>query len=102
MKACWTNYFEWLYRADLPAVELDLRGVTIPLVDPPINCEPPSFLETQAAENHLKGGKASGIYGIHADLLKSHRNAALVSMHAVLCSVWNWTDSHLTGLHHPT
>ena len=48
VKARWVGYFEWLYQADPPAVALDVRGVTIPIVDPPINCDPPSFVETQA------------------------------------------------------
>ena len=77
------------YQADPPAVELDVSGVTIPIVDPPINCDPPSFVETQAAVNRLKGGKAPGICGIHAELLKAGGNAALMSLHAVLCPAWN-------------
>ena len=85
VKARWAGYFEWLHQADPPAVELDVRGVTIPIVDPPINCGPPSFVETQAA---VKWGKAPGICGIHAELLKAGGNAGLVSLHAVLCSAW--------------
>ena len=56
VKACWAGYFERLYQADPPAVELDVRSVTIPIADPPINCGPPSFVETQAALNVLKWG----------------------------------------------
>ena len=33
VKARWDGYFEQLYQADLPAVELDVRGVTIPIAD---------------------------------------------------------------------
>ena len=84
MTARWAGYFEWLYQADPPAVKLDVRGVTIPTADPPINCGPPLFVETQAAVNRLKWGKAPGICGIHAG-----ENAVLVSLHAVLCSAWN-------------
>ena len=47
VKARWAGYFEWLHQADLPAVELDVSGVTIPIADPPINCDPPLFVETQ-------------------------------------------------------
>ena len=54
VKARWTSYFERLYQADPPAVELDVRGVTVPIADPLINCDPPSFVETQAAVNRLK------------------------------------------------
>ena len=89
VKAHWAGYFEWLYQAEPPAVELDGRDITILIGDPPINCRPPSFVETQAVVNQLKGGKAPGIYGNHDELLKADINAALMSLHAVLCSVWN-------------
>ena len=56
VKARWAGYFEQLYQADPPAVELDVRGVTIRIADPPINCDPPSFAETHAAVNRLKWG----------------------------------------------
>ena len=88
VKACWSSYFERLYQADPPAVELDVRGVTIPIADPPINCGPPSLVETQAAVHWLKWGKSQGICGIHAELHKAGGNAALMSLHAVLCSSW--------------
>ena len=51
VKAHKADYFERLYKADPPAVKLDVRGVTIPIADPPINCDSPSFVETQAAVN---------------------------------------------------
>ena len=41
VKARWAGYFERLYQADPPAVELDVRCVTIPIADPPINCGSP-------------------------------------------------------------
>ena len=37
VKARWAGYFEQLQQADPPAVGLDVRGVTIPIADPPIN-----------------------------------------------------------------
>ena len=88
MKARWAGYFEQLYQADPPADELDVRGVTIPITDPPINCDPPLFVETLAAVTLLKWGKAPGICGIHAELLKAGGNAALMLLHALLCSAW--------------
>ena len=39
--------------------------------------------------NRLKWGKAPGICGIHAELLKVGGNAVLTSLHVVLCSAWN-------------
>ena len=89
MKSHWAGYFERLYQANPPAVELDVRSATVRIADPPINCDPPSFVETQAAVNWVKWGIASGICGIHAELLKAGGNAVLVSLHAVLCSSWN-------------
>ena len=37
VKALWAGYFELLYQAVPPAVELDVRGVTITVADPPSN-----------------------------------------------------------------
>ena len=42
VKACWAGYFEQLYQIDPPVVELDFRGVTILIANPPINCGPPT------------------------------------------------------------
>ena len=50
VKAHWAGCFERLYQADPPAVELDVRGVTITVADTPINCGPPSFVETGCVE----------------------------------------------------
>ena len=33
LKARWGSYFERLYQDDPPAVELDIRGVSIPIAD---------------------------------------------------------------------
>ena len=47
VKARLSDYFERLYEADPPAVELGVRGVTIPIAIPPINCDPPLFVKTK-------------------------------------------------------
>ena len=78
MKAFWAAYFEQLYQADPPAGELDIRGVNILIVVPPINCEPSSFEETQAAVNQLKGGEAPRNCDIYAELRKVGGNAVLM------------------------
>ena len=54
VKAHWAGYFEQLYQADPPAVELDVRGVTIAIADPPNNGDPHSFVETQPVVNSFK------------------------------------------------
>ena len=46
----------WAGCTDSPAVKLDVRVITIPIADPPINCSPPLFVETQTAVNRLKWG----------------------------------------------
>ena len=97
VKARWAGYFERLYQNDPPAVELDIRGVTIPVADPPINCGPPSFVETQTAVKRLKRGKAPGNCGIHGELLKAGGNAVLVSLHAVLALPGTQASTQLTG-----
>ena len=86
VKVRWSRHFEWLSQDDSPAVELDVMGVAISIVDPPINCESPSFVETQTAVNLLKWGEVPGICGIHAELLKAGGNAVLMLLHAVLRS----------------
>ncbi len=50
MKAHWASYFERMYQGNPPAVDLDVRGVTIPIADPPIDCGPPLFVETGCVE----------------------------------------------------
>ena len=89
MKARWAGYFERLHQADPPAVKLIVRGITIPISDPPFNCDPPSFVETQAAVIRLKWSKAPRISGIVAELLKAGGNSVLMSLHVFLCSAWN-------------
>ena len=86
VKARRESYFEWLYLNDLSAVELDVRSVPLPISEPPINFEPPLFVETLATVDQLRGTKAPGISGIHVKLLKAGGNAVLTSLHAVLCS----------------
>ena len=93
VKARWAGYFERLYQADPPAV----KGVTVPVADPPINCGPPSFLETQAAVNRLKWGEAPGICGIHAELLKAGGNTILVSLLEFCALFGAQASSQLTG-----
>ncbi len=99
VKARWAGYFEWLYQADPPAVELEVRGITIPLADPPINCDPPPLVETHAAVNRWTLGKAPGICGMHAELLKAGGNAVLMLLHYMqFCALpGTQASSQLTG-----
>ena len=87
MNVCWAVSFERLYQADPPAVKLDVKGVTIPMSDPQINHDPPSFVETQAVMNQVKGRKALEICSIYAEVLKAGENAVLrvITCSSVLC-----------------
>jgi len=56
VKSRWAGYFERLHQADHRAVEVDARGVNIPIADPSINCEsPPLFVETGCGEPVERG-----------------------------------------------
>ena len=87
MKARWASYFERPYQADPPTVELDVQGVSIPVADPPINSGPPSLVETQAAVNRLKWGKAPGICGIHVQQT-TYPRVIMVYFDLILLTVW--------------
>ena len=97
VKARWAGYFERLYQADPPAVQLEVRGVTNPIADPPINCEPLSFVETQAGVNRLKGSK---LMGFVASMLNFSRLVEMLfSCHCMqFCALFGTqASSQLTG-----
>ena len=89
IKTRWAEYFEQLYKVDPPAVRLNTVNVVAPVPNPPLSCDPPSLAEVGAAVKQLKGGRAPGCCGIHAELLKAGGDAVLESLHAVLRSSWN-------------
>ena len=68
---------------------MDVRGVTIPIADPPINCGPPSFVETQAAVSRLKWVKLQGSMASMLNFSRLVEKLYSVSLHAVLCPVWS-------------
>ena len=55
VKASLAGYFERLHHAVPPAADLDVKGVTIPVADPPVSCEPLSFVETGCGEPVVAG-----------------------------------------------
>ena len=84
----WAEYFEQLYQVDPPTVNLDAGSVEIPLPDPPISEDPPSLTEVRGAISKLKSGKAAGICGIPAELLKAGGEPMARGLHAVLAAIW--------------
>jgi len=92
VKDGWAGYFERLYQADPPAVEVYVRGVTIPILTLQ-STEPPSFVGTQAVVNRLKWGKAPGLCGIKAEL----QGWWTCCTHVIACS----SELCLEHRHHP-
>ena len=65
------EYFEELYNVPPPAERLAggvQRAVVAPV--PPIREDPPSCQEVERVASELKGGRAAGVCGIPAELLK--------------------------------
>ena len=97
VKARWAGYFEWLCQADPPTVELDVRGVTIPIAHLQSTVVHLRLWKHRAVVNRLKWGKAPGICGIHAELLKAWGNAVLVSLLQFCALLGTQASSQLTG-----
>ena len=84
----WTEYFEQLYQVDPPTVNLDAGNVETPLLDPPISEDPPSLTSVREVISKLKSGKAAGVCGIPAELLKAGGEPMARGLHAVLSAIW--------------
>ena len=85
----WAEYFEELYRAEPPRCELSTDGTRNLAASTPISTEVPTLEEVQKALGQLKDGRAPGICGVHAEMLKAGGDAALVWLRALICSVWS-------------
>ncbi|XP_069976237.1 uncharacterized protein, partial [Penaeus vannamei] len=83
----WAEYFEQLYQVDPPIVNLDVISVEILLLDPPISEDPPSLTEVMGAISKLRSGKAAGICGIPAELLKAGGEPMARGLHTVLAAI---------------
>ena len=88
----WAGYFEQLYKAEPPVRQLATLDSPVLEANPPINCDPPSLGETQAVVARMKGGKAAGVCGIQAELLKAGGQPILLPLHAVISAAWRTGD----------
>ena len=77
-----------MYQVDPPTVNLDAGSAEIPLPDPPICDDSSSLTEVRRAISKLKSGKAAGIWGIPAELLKAGGEPMARELHAVLAAIW--------------
>ena len=100
----WAEYLEQLYQVDPPTVNLDAGSAEIPLPDPPFSEDAPLPLtEVRGVISKLKSGKAAGICGIPAELLKAGGEPMARPLHAVLAAIW-WSGTvprPIEGCGHP-
>ena len=68
--ARWANYFEQLFKVNLPSGQLQTTGLQVVDADPPINEAAPSIDEVKKAVAKLQGGKVADICNISSKLLK--------------------------------
>ena len=85
----WAEHFEELHGADPPSRMLPAEDA-VPLVpDPPVSTAEPTLAEIRKALGQLKDGKAPGVCGVYAEMLKVGGEATLRWLHTLTCSVWN-------------
>ena len=89
MRGRWAEYFEGLYRAEPPGRELSAEGVTAVVADPPISCDPPTLEETRRALDQLRDGRAPGVCGIRAEMLRAGGFVVILWLHTLFCSIWS-------------
>ena len=92
VKARWAEYFEELFRVDPPSRELPAHDVTPLSADPPISCDPPTLEEVRKGLGQLRDGKAPGVCGVYAEMLKAGGETALLWLHTLICSIWSSGD----------
>ena len=66
----WAEYFEQLFKVNLPRGRFQSTESQVMDADPPINQAAPSIDEVKEAVARLRGGKAAAICNISAELLK--------------------------------
>ena len=82
---CWKDHFERVLNREDPTTEAEIQ----PAVDPlNINTEPPTVQEIKLAIKKLKSGKAPGIDGIQAELLKAEEQKTPTLLTDILRKIW--------------
>ena len=85
----WAEYFEELHGADPPSHELPADDIAPLVPDPPVSIDEPTLAEIRKALGQLKDGRAPGVCGVYAEMLKAGGEATLRWLHTLICSVWN-------------
>ena len=82
----WKEHFESVLNRPDPDREPDIPASDEPLE---INTDPPTIDEVKIAIKRMKSGKAGGLDGITADMLKAEEVDTPVYLHSILGNIWN-------------
>ena len=82
------EYFEQLFKVNLPSRQLPTTDIQVMDAGPPINEAALSIDEVKEAVTKLRCGKAAGICNISAELLKAGSEVMILGLHAVLTDIW--------------
>ena len=82
----WKEHFESVLNRPDPDREPDIPASDEPLE---INTDPPTIDEVKMAIKRMKSGKAGGLDGITADMLKAEEVDTPVYLHSILGNIWN-------------
>ena len=84
------EYFEGLYNVPPPAERLAEGGPrTMVAPDPPIREDPPSYQEVKRVVSELREGRAAGVCGVPAELLKAGGDCMTRWLRAIIVQVWS-------------
>ena len=83
--ARWTEYFEQLFTLNPPSGQFRTAGLQTLDADPPIDETTPSIGDVKEAVAKLRGGKATGVCNISAELLKARGEVMIRGLHAIDC-----------------
>ena len=82
----WKEHFETVLNRPDPVQAPDIAAADEPL---DINTDPPTLEEVKTAIKAMKSGKAGGLDGITADMLKAEEVETPVILQSILENIWN-------------
>ena len=87
---CWKDYYTQLLNQPsvMPTAELTHLAAAA-VADPDINCAEPTEDEVAQAIRRLKGGKAPGLCGITAEMIKASGRYGVQWLTKIIRAVWN-------------
>ena len=94
----WKEHFESLLNRPDPMTVPDIQAAREVL---DINTDPPTLIEVKAAIKAMKSGKAGGLDGVTADMLKAEDVMTPILLRSILERIWNseeTPESWTTGL----